>query len=154
VAITPMLGGCLGGIGGGCSGTGAAGGGAVQISSTDLLDVRGSVQANGADGVNGCSSEGGGGGGGSGGGILLEGSRLNLNAGATLQANGGDGGGGAGGGAGGSGGLRGSAVQDGQDGSSNGGGGGGGAVGRVRLRAGVTCTISGSSSPSSSNACP
>jgi hypothetical protein len=90
---SPLLGGCAGGMAGGCGTAGGAGGGAVQISAAGTLTVTGTVRSNGAAGALPCGEddEGGGTGGGSGGGILLEGATLAMS-GATLQANGGAGG--------------------------------------------------------------
>ncbi len=152
--LTPLLAGCNGGRGGGCTTAGGAGGGSVQISATGLVEVRGSLRVDGANGSNGCGSEGGGTGGGSGGGILLEAARTTLVSGATLSSNGGKGGNGGGGGSGGAGGTGSAGAKAGSSHSSNGGGGGGGSVGRIRLRAGLRCELAGSVSPAASTACP
>jgi cysteine-rich repeat protein len=134
VGLSPLIGGCKGGTGGGCgSQAGAAGGGAFQIAARGTLTVTGTLRANGAAGVTGCTTEGGGTGGGSGGGILLEAGTLSIG-GATLQAQGGNGGAGASSG-GASGSAAGSSTSAGGAGGNSlgaGGGGGGGGHGRVR----------------------
>ena len=91
--LSPLIAGCAGGQGGDCSTAGGAGGGGVQLSVSGLLDVNGTIRANGAAGATPCGSndEGGGTGGGSGGAILLEATTLDTS-GSTLQANGGNGG--------------------------------------------------------------
>jgi len=91
--LSPLLAGCAGGQGGDCVTAGAAGGGGVQISVSGLLDVNGTIRANGGAGATPCGSsdEGGGTGGGSGGAILLEATSIDTT-GSTLQANGGSGG--------------------------------------------------------------
>jgi hypothetical protein len=116
------------------------------------MSVSGNWQALGATGTNGCGSEGGGFGGGSGGAMLLEADTLEVFSPATLRANGGNGGNSQGNG--GSGGTSTQTAQPGGNGLANGGGGGGGAVGRIRLRAGTSCTIAGTFSPSPSRSCP
>jgi hypothetical protein len=137
-----------------CSNARAAGGGALQISATGLLDVASSIRALGVDGSAGCGSEGGGNGGGSGGSILLEGGRLTVRAGAAINANGGRGGNGAGGGGGGSAGTGSTAAQAGASDGANGGAGGGGAFGRIRLRGISQCTLNAAASPGATSACP
>jgi hypothetical protein len=91
--LIPLYGGCAGGQAGDCSTPGAAGGGALQISAGGVLDVNGTVRANGGNGATPCgaSDEGGGTGGGSGGAILFEGVSVDTS-GATVQVNGGSGG--------------------------------------------------------------
>lgn len=130
--IKPLYGGCPGGNGGGCSSVGGAGGGAIQISVSGMLDVNGTIRANGAAGASGCSTEGGGAGGGSGGAILLEAGSRDTS-GSTITANGGNGGDGNGllNGSGSNGSTSsGSASSAGGDASGAGGGAGGG-YGRV-----------------------
>jgi len=92
-SLVPLLAGCGGGLAGACSSAPAAGGGGVQISASGLLDVNGSIRANGGNGSTPCgaSDEGGGTGGGSGGAIFLEGTSVDTS-GASLQASGGAGG--------------------------------------------------------------
>jgi hypothetical protein len=91
--LSPLIAGCAGGLAGGCSTVGGAGGGGVQISASGLLDVNGTIRANGGAGALPCGSgdEGGGTGGGSGGAILLEATSIDT-AGSTLQVDGGSGG--------------------------------------------------------------
>ncbi|HMI91949.1 MAG TPA: lectin-like protein, partial [Polyangiales bacterium] len=91
--LSPLFGGCAGGLAGDCGTAGAAGGGALQISVSGTLDVNGTIRANGGAGATPCGAndEGGGTGGGSGGALLLEAKTLDT-AGATLQVNGGSGG--------------------------------------------------------------
>jgi len=151
----PLVGGCRGGLGGGCAtDTGGAGGGAVQVSVAATLNVTGSILADGAIGQNGACgcSESGGGGGGSGGAIVLEGQTVTVATGAIVRANGGRGGNGQGGGSGGAGGTRSSAPSNGGS-SANGGGGGGGAAGRIRINAPGGCTLSGTVSAVVSQNC-
>ncbi|MDX2009652.1 MAG: hypothetical protein SFW67_05660, partial [Myxococcaceae bacterium] len=95
--LVPLRGGCAGGNGGGLQGPGLGGraGGAVQITTTGELRVRGRITASGWGGLGGNAdletAEGpGGGGGGSGGGILLEARRVSVTG--RLTANGGGGG--------------------------------------------------------------
>jgi hypothetical protein len=129
--IVPLMGGCNGGRGGGCSSqTLAAGGGALQISASGNVTVSWTVSANGAGGSSGCGSEGGGAGGGSGGALLVEGHTLNIGAG-MLTANGGGGGSANGNGGNGSS-NAGTSGNNGGNGGVNGGGGGGGGYGRIR----------------------
>lgn len=141
-SLVPLIGGCGGGPGGGCTTSQpGAGGGAIQISASAGLVVRGAIRASGGQGAAGCAEDAGGSGGGSGGAILLEGTTLDV-VGAMLRANGGAGGEGQAGGAGGAG------ANDAQSGGapgargplSGGGGGGGGGYGRVQLRAAATCS--------------
>jgi hypothetical protein len=136
VNMTPLYGGCNGGLGGGCSSANSAvgaGGGAVQITASGTLTVTGTIRANGASGANGCSTEGGGAGGGSGGAILLEAATRNTS-GATITANGGGGGDGVGLSNGnGAAGSTSSSSSGGTGGNANGaGGGGGGGYGRIK----------------------
>jgi hypothetical protein len=91
--LSPLRGGCSGGVGSG-SAAGGFGGGALQISAAGNLVVRSLVTVPGGGGAGGTAMEGGGGGG-SGGGILLEGDSIVI-ATATIAANGGGGGGGGG----------------------------------------------------------
>lgn len=127
--LIPLQGGCGGGRGGGCDGY-AAGGGAVQLSASGRVSVRGVIRASGAEGTIGCGFEGGGSGGGSGGGILIEARAIEA-APLALEANGGTGGDADGAGGDGSTAptLAGAA---GENDSSNGGAGGGGGYGRIR----------------------
>ena len=151
--LSPLLAGCLGGVGGGCSSNkGGGGGGAIQFSVVGTLSVTGTVRANGGVGTNGCSTEGGGGGGGSGGGILLEADVLQISG--NVTANGGAGGDGRSGGRGGAGGTGTATAKNGQDESANGAGGGGGAVGRAFLRGIASCNIGGSVSAKTLTNCP
>jgi hypothetical protein len=140
-------------MGGGCSNAGGAGGGALEIAVAGALQVTGSVLSNGGQGTGGCGSEGGGSGGGSGGGILLEGATVDVATGAEVTANGGDGGNGRNGGNGGNGGTATAAPQNGENDGANGGGGGGGAVGRIRINAATSCTLSGAVSPVAAGSC-
>jgi hypothetical protein len=149
-------------------GAGGAGGGAVYLASLGaghLIQITGTVLANGAGGATcgGATSGGsGGGGGGAGGLVMVEAPSISITGSAVIAANGGGGGegcvqaagadgadgvagmaaaGGAGqqadGGDGGAGGLGGTPAQPGMD-ARGGGGGGGGAVGVVRLVGSVT----------------
>jgi hypothetical protein len=91
--LTPLLGGCPGGTGGGCKNNGAAGGGALQISTAGILSITGTIKANGGEGIKSCNPpNAAGSGGGSGGGILLEGHPIAAADTATLEAKGGNGG--------------------------------------------------------------
>lgn len=176
-SLSPLIGGCRGGRGGGTSpGTPGAGGGGLQLSVAGELRLgstaRMSVSGGGGAAVVADSS--GGGGGGSAGMLLLEADTLTLDsATAWLTANGGAAGQGA---------TNGTAGQPGQDGpnaaataaqggngpgaggrggngaaamtgptaggpSAAGGGGGGGAAGRIYLRAISSCTATASISP-------
>jgi hypothetical protein len=168
--LTPLFGGCGGGAGGGPDtfhdpdghgGYGGGGGGAVQLVADGPIFITGLVNVGGAGGEGGHYGAGGGGGG-SGGALLLQGTEIEVPAGAMVAANGGGGGAGSGsagsatadngddaypsvftasggsasgyGGNGGAGGAIGARV--GEDGGAAGnGGGGGGAVGRIRLEA-------------------
>jgi hypothetical protein len=129
-SLVPLRAGCPGGRGGGCS-TFAAGGGAVQLSASGRVTVKGTIRASGAAGTRGCGSEGGGSGGGSGGGILIEAKAI------EAAANALDVSGGRGGDSSGIGGSAASATTQsggaGQSHHANGGGGGGGGFGRIRL---------------------
>jgi hypothetical protein len=128
-SLVPLLGGCSGGRGGGCNET-AAGGGALQLSASGRVSVRGAIRANGAAGVKGCGFEGGGSGGGSGGAILIEARAIEA-APLALEANGGNGG--EADGVGGAGSTAPTLVGGaGENDSANGGGGGGGGYGRIR----------------------
>ncbi|HEY8212451.1 MAG TPA: hypothetical protein VIG99_33440 [Myxococcaceae bacterium] len=94
--LVPLLGGCSGGPGGessfGCVRDGGAGGGALQLSVSGVLQVRSAIAAPGGGGQGGeMAYRCGGGGGGSGGGILLEALRLELSGAARITANGGGG---------------------------------------------------------------
>jgi hypothetical protein len=159
-SLAPLIGGCGGGTGGGCTNPtlGGAGGGAIQLSVSGNLQVNGVISANGGEGANGCSglgAVGGGGGGGSGGAILIEANDLTIAFGAGISANGNRGGNGvAGGGGGGGGNLFGPPV-NGQSHADNGGGGGGGSAGRIRLRHHTRCANQGGISPApASTTCP
>jgi hypothetical protein len=137
--ISPLFGGCNGGSGGGCSSTpGGAGGGAIQITSSGTIDINGTIRANGAGGVTGCSTEGGGSGGGSGGAILLQSLNTADTSGATITANGGSGGDGNGafngGGAGGSTSANNAGGQGADGGGISGGSGGGAGGGYGRIK--------------------
>lgn len=99
--LQPLTGGCLGGRGHDSSSRyeapGGPGGGAVQLSSSGVLTVTGTISTSGGGGQGGfmgAMDHNGGGGGGSGGAILLEGQQLSLAASARLTCNGGAGGGG------------------------------------------------------------
>lgn len=128
-SLVPLLAGCAGGPGGGCSAR-AAGGGAVQLSVAGRISVSGVIRVNGAAGARGCGSEGGGSGGGSGGAILLEARAIDA-APLALEANGGAGGDSSG--AGGDGSTAATlAGGAGEEDSLDGGGGGGGGYGRIR----------------------
>jgi hypothetical protein len=131
--LTPLVGGCPGGSGGGYTCSVGAGGGALQISASGSLTVTGVVQSNGGVGANGCGNDAGGAGGGSGGAILIEATTVTAAA-ATLKANGGGGGESQGGGnLGGAGSTSAAAAgARGSDGGASGAGAGGGGYGRVR----------------------
>lgn len=161
------------------AGRSGSGAGALQISARDALVVSGTIEARGAPGGGGGGANAGGGGGGAGGAILLEATSITLAGSAALCANGGGGGGGANdggplnvgqegepgtcsnaaaaGGAGGNsngqpggaGGFAAIAAEAG-NGADEGGGGGGGAVGRIRLRAVESPTVSGLVTPPAS----
>ncbi len=141
--LQPLRAGSGGGTGGDTDGflvggwPGGGGGGALQISARDFINLSGSIFANGGDGGENpvFRDNGGGGGGGSGGAILLEAPMLMFNG--SIEVRGGNGGTG-GAGPGGSGGAG--AEIDGSDGadrqgSDESGGGGGGGGGRVQLNA-------------------
>ncbi len=145
-SLTPLVPGCRGGSGGGCGAGPGGGGGALQLSAAGLVQITGSLVANGGNGVDGCETEGGG----SGGAILVEANELSFSG--SLLAVGGDGGSGANGGDGG----LGSSSEAGEEGIShltNGGGGGGGSAGRIRLR-GTSCSTGGTTAPTASISCP
>lgn len=89
----------MGSGGGGGATPGGAGGAGITLIG-DVIDITGTVRANGADGT--ATNLNGGGGGGSGGGIRIKGNRVNFAG--TLSARGGTGGGGAYSGGGGGGG--------------------------------------------------
>jgi hypothetical protein len=167
LALVPLRGGCPGGIGHGSPATPAAGGGALQISAAGALVVSGTLNAPGLGGAKAPAIGNGGSGGGSGGVILLEGAVITLTGLAAIAANGGGGGeggglifdgaagtaglfdGGAapggstaqGGGGGGHGATQSQAAHIGDDATIGGGGGGGGGLGRIRLRAGLSCSV-------------
>ncbi|MBN1656541.1 MAG: C-type lectin domain-containing protein [Deltaproteobacteria bacterium] len=89
--LIPLIGGCPGGFGGGCTSNGrGAGGGALQLSVGGTLTLSGTLRANGGNGPNRCINFHGGGGGGSGGAIRVEAG--NLIDSATIEVNGGNGG--------------------------------------------------------------
>ena len=96
--LSPLRGGCRGGMGarvsgGGTGGVGGGGGGAIQISAAGMLEVTtGGIVASAGGGGGGGSLHDGGGGGGSGGAVLLEGVTVVVASGAALTANGGGGG--------------------------------------------------------------
>lgn len=97
--LSPLTGGCVGGRGHDSSNRyeapGGPGGGAVQITTSGVLTVSGTISSSGAGGLGGAQLDhNGGGGGGSGGAILLEGLQLWLSSSAKLTCNGGAGGGG------------------------------------------------------------
>lgn len=176
--LEPLRGGCSGGPGAATGrGLGGAGGGAIQISATEALDVSGQILVGGGGGEAG-GTRAGGGGGGSGGALVLEGTSVTV-AGLLVAKGGGGGGGGddssgageAGGdaaadegvgGAGGGGGGRGGSGStgpspgepgaEGQNGRDAGGGGGGG-PGRIRINATGLCTLTGTVAPSATG-CP
>jgi hypothetical protein len=177
LTLTPLLSGCRGGT----AQSGGAGGGAVQVTSSGVLSVSGTVTAPGLGGQPMTFEPTGGGG--SGGAILLEADVVALGATAWLTANGGGGAegtaltgpgapgapgsetssapalGGAGSGSGGNGGNGGTigpptpgAPPSGSNAMS---GGGGGAAGRIRLNAVTACQGGGGWSPApSSNGAP
>ncbi|RUO87660.1 hypothetical protein D7Y11_39485 [Corallococcus sp. AB018] len=103
-AISPLFGGCAGGNGVSQTGSGGAGGGAIQLSVARTLTIRKVVSVSGGGGLGGLASTtmsdpwtrvafaNGGGGGGSGGRIVLEAFQVNLTSDARLTANGGGGG--------------------------------------------------------------
>ena len=129
--ISPLLGGCNGGLGGRCDNVaGAAGGGAVQISATGNVRATGSLSADGGFGSRGCGNDNGATGGGSGGAVLIEARSLDVGS-ATLSARGGDGGSSDGNGGRGATNAN-SSGDNGGSGGLNGGGGGGGGYGRIR----------------------
>ncbi len=169
-SLQPLVGGCPGGSGGGLgSGLGVAGGGALQVSATGSVAVRGLVTVSGAGGLHGNFDDTGGGGAGSGGGVLLEGSAVRVEPTGRITANGGGGGAGAGssgvaadgedgsllgtapapGGAPAQGGERGGAGGTGDAGAGAGtagvagGGGGGATAGVLRLNGHPQCGVSG-----------
>ena len=99
--LTPLVGGCPGGEGGGSQaglkvGPGGSGGGAFQVSASGSVTIAGALSASGAGGGHGNNDYTGAGGGGSGGAILLEGTSVVVQSSATITANGGGGGEGAG----------------------------------------------------------
>jgi hypothetical protein len=145
VALVPLRGGSPGGAGGSAAASGA-GGGAVQLSVSGVLRITGIVNARGGLGADGSPAAGGGGGGGSGGGILLEADEIEIPAGASIRATGGDGGSGFAGGDGGNGASMTIPAQAGAGGAGGGGGGGGGG-GRIRLNAASSSTLGGSFDP-------
>jgi len=136
--LVPLLGGCRGGHAGGCVGHPGAGGGAIQISASGSIVVRGTVAVDGAEGAAGCYLAAGGTGGGSGGALLFEAQTIDV-LGATLRARGGRGGKGANGASGGEG-----ALAAGEPGGAGGvlgfgAGGGGGGYGRIKLDGKTSC---------------
>lgn len=165
--LTPLRGGCPGGVGGGNGTRAASGGGALQISANGDLIVSGFVAAPGQGGGGG-GFEAGGNGAGSGGAVLLEGLQVVLVGTAAVTANGGAGGeggdllgghdgpdgattsatpapGGSGGNAtAGNGGDGAAGTTGATSGGASGvaaGGGGGGGVGRVRLNSALGCSL-------------
>ena len=170
-SLTPLQGGCSGGVGTGAGGgdRGRAGGG-IQVSSTRGLVVSGLIGAPGEGGGGAAVGSFGGGGAGSGGGVLLEAVSLRLTASGRVLALGGGGGegsstqagnpgapgnrtsgapapGGSGGssrgGAGGAGASQTFPALAGSGGVIQAGGGGGGAgVGRVRFNVTGACSFS------------
>ena len=139
--LSPLVGGCAGGIGAydsSCNPNGGAGGGVVQLAASGTLTVSGEINVAGANGNQGCGSDGGGGGGGSGGGVLIEGEDVDLT-GATITADGGNGGrAGNNGGAGST--DSASPGVNGRNDGALGGSGGGGGYGRIQATAQGTCT--------------
>jgi hypothetical protein len=131
---TPLRGGCPGGNGAVALVNRGEGGGAVQISATGKVTVRGFISAPGLGGGGGASGNIGGGGGGSGGAILLEADEVAVTSSARLTANGGGGGAGGTSTTAGSNGQPGSSSSSipssggGPNGSCGGAGGSGGAV--------------------------
>lgn len=98
--LSPLRGGCTGGLGGVpfavIAAQGGGGGGAFQLTVAGTLTINGGhLSAAGGGGQGGVATRGGGAGGGSGGGILLEATLTHLSGGARLLALGGGGGGGA-----------------------------------------------------------
>lgn len=87
--LVPLRGGCAGGIAF-SNGGGGGGGGALQVVSGTLIEVNGSINANGIVGSPGEQQDGTGGGG-SGGAVLLEAPRITLGSAVRLLANGGGG---------------------------------------------------------------
>jgi len=110
---------------GGASAKGGAGGGVIRLEAP-VIELDGTVRADGERGANGAAV-GGGGGGGSGGGILIAGNVVRISAGAVVSAKGGTAG---------TGGYIGGAGA----GSANGGDGG---DGRVKVLAGTERTVAG-----------
>ncbi|HVE82618.1 MAG TPA: putative metal-binding motif-containing protein [Myxococcales bacterium] len=93
--LAPLLGGCAGGRGANTNGPDPGrGGGAIQVSATDSLIVRGVVTAPGEGGNGGQAHLTGGGGGGAGGALLLEARSVRVGVTGRVAANGGGGGGG------------------------------------------------------------
>lgn len=96
--LSPLRGGCRGGLGGaktaGVHASPGAGGGAMQLSVAGRLQLSGVINAGGGGGGPGASNLAGGGGGGSGGAILVEADVLAIDPSAVIAANGGAGGGG------------------------------------------------------------
>jgi len=94
--LVPLFGGCAGGAGGNDGANAGAGpgggGGAIQLSATGSVTVRGAVGAPGGGGGGGRNHETGGGGGGAGGSVLLEGTSVRVSPTGLVTANGGGGG--------------------------------------------------------------
>ena len=95
--LSPLRGGCPGGSGGrrgetGTAGVGGRGGGALQISTNDRIQIGGMLDAAGRGGAGAPSARYGGAGGGSGGAIFLEGPHVDLGFAARVCADGGSGG--------------------------------------------------------------
>lgn len=95
-SLIPLRGGCSGGNGARPNPQlptplGGGGGGAVQLSVSDLLEVNGTISASGGGGAGGGIRSGGGGGG-AGGAVLLEAGSLQVGNAAFVTANGGGGG--------------------------------------------------------------
>ncbi|MFT3842660.1 MAG: putative metal-binding motif-containing protein [Myxococcaceae bacterium] len=164
--LVPLRGGCPGG---GQNGIGGLGGGAVQLSAAQNVNVVGVISAPGRKGSGGGANEGGRGGG-SGGGVLLEGLTVLVGPAASILTNGGGSGQGGGnvfggddghdgrddgspatggaalivGGAGGDGAAGTTDATAGHDGSVGGAGGaGGGGLGHIQLNTATICSLGG-----------
>jgi hypothetical protein len=166
-SLVPLRGGCPGG---GKNGIGGAGGGAIQLSAVQNVNVVGVISAPGRKGTAGPPGEGGRGAG-SGGGVLLEGLTVLIGPAAAVVTNGGSGGQGGGdfatgddgndgtdsssvatgghngfvvGGAGGNGAEGSTAATNGSDGTLGGAGGAGaGGIGHIQLNTASTCSLGG-----------
>jgi hypothetical protein len=165
--LSPLRGGCPGGIGGNNGMRSSTGGGALQVSATGDVTIAGVVAAPGQGGSGGALGAGGNGAG-SGGAVLLEGLQVVLVGAAAVTANGGAGGeggtllagndgadgaratatpapGGQGGnlgaGNGGAGAAGGTSASAGGSSLVASGGGGGGGAGRLRFNAALGCSL-------------